>query len=413
MSTDEIPSSSRLLFDLKKLPAPFWVLFAGTFINRFGTFVFPFLALYLTRNGYTPSQAGVAIATFGAGSCAGNIFGGWLSDQIGRRNTIAVATFAAAIAMIAISQAHTFAAIVVTILAAGFTNAIYHPASSALVADVVPPELRLRAYAAIRLAINAGFAFGAAAGGFLAEYSFFWLFAGDAATTAAYGILALTLLPHGRRSARAVSGWAEAVRAIRNDRRAHALMVSTFAIALVFHQMSTTFALQGTAVGLSMKTIGALLSWNGVLIVSLELVLTSITRRFAPKRAMAVGYLLIGGGMALNAWSPSFFTLWLAMTVFTFGEMISIPVNSSYVAGLAPPEMRGRYMGVMGLSWSAASMLGPSLGMRLFAISPLALWIGCGALGIFAAAVLLRFTPQVATFAAPKATDAQEVRLPA
>jgi hypothetical protein len=67
----------------------------------------------------------------------------------------------------------------------------------------------------------------------------------------------------------------------------------------------------------------------------------------------------------------------------------------------------------MGLSWSAASMLGPSLGMRLFAISPLALWIGCGALGIFAAAVLLRFTPQVATFAAPKATDAQEVRLPA
>jgi len=74
--------------------------------------------------------------------------------------------------------------------------------------------------------------------------------------------------------------------------------------------------------------------------------------------------------------------------------MISIPVNSSYVASLAPPEMRGRYMGLMGLSWSAASMLGPSLGMRLFATSPSALWWCCGGLGVFAALVLLYLTPQ-------------------
>jgi MFS family permease len=406
MSTDISAARSPLISDLKKLPAPFWVLFAGTFINRFGTFVFPFLALYLTRNGYTPSQAGAAIATFGAGACAGNIFGGWLSDHIGRRNTITVATLAAAVAMIALSQADNFVAIVVTILAAGFTNAIYHPASSALVADVVPPDLRLRAYAAMRLAINAGFAFGAAAGGFLAEHSFFWLFAGDAATTAAYGILAWSLLPDGGGHARLHSSWGEALRAIRRDRRAHALLLSTFAVALVFHQMSTTFALQGQAIGLSTHTIGTLLSWNGVLIVSLELVLTSITRRFAARRAMAVGYLLIGGGMALNASMPSFATMFLAMTVFTFGEMISIPVNSSYIASLAPPEMRGRYMGVMGLSWSAASMLGPSLGMRLFATSPAALWICCGALGVFAAIVLLFLTPQPERVPAPGATIA-------
>jgi MFS family permease len=406
MSSDIPPARSPLIADLQKLPAPFWVLFAGTFINRFGTFVFPFLALYLTRNGYTPSQAGAAIATFGAGSCAGNIFGGWLSDQIGRRNTITLATFAAAVAMIAISQAHTFAAIVVTILAAGFTNSIYHPASSALVADVVPPELRLRAYGAIRLALNAGFAFGAAAGGFLAERYIFWLFAGDAATTALYGLLAWSLLPDGRGSTRLKVSWREAVHTIRGDRRAHALMLSTFAVALVFHQMSTTFALQGQLIGLTTQTIGTLLSWNGVLIVSLELVLTSVTRRFAPRRVMALGYLLIGSGMALNAWLPSFATMLLAMTVFTFGEMISIPVNSSYVASLAPPEMRGRYMGVMGLSWSAASMLGPSLGMRLFASSPPALWLCCGVLGLFAAGVLLYLTPQPERIRAAGATIA-------
>lgn len=392
--------SPRLFADLKKLPAPFWVLFAGTFINRFGTFVFPFLALYLTRVGFTAAQAGVAIAMFGAGALGGGLFGGWLSDRIGRRNTITIAAFAAATAMLTVSQAHTFVAILITIFVTGFTNGMYHPASSALLADVVPPPLRLRGYAVIRFALNAGFAFGAATGGFLADHSFFWLFAGDALTTAAYGLIAMLFLPHGRRSCAEEAGWGEALRVMRKDRRAHQLMLATFAIAIVFHQMSTTYPMQGLAAGLSMKTIGALLSWNGLLIISLELVLTSITRRFAPRRVMAVGYLLIGGGMALNAAAPSVEMLFISMTIFTLGEMISIPVSSTYVASLAPPDMRGRYMGLTGLSWSAASMVGPAVGMRLFAWHPTILWLACGALGGYAAFVLTR-----GGAAAPKMED--------
>ena len=45
-STDQ-PSS--MIADLRALPRAFWILFAGTFINRFGTFVWPFLTIYLTR----------------------------------------------------------------------------------------------------------------------------------------------------------------------------------------------------------------------------------------------------------------------------------------------------------------------------------------------------------------------------
>lgn len=41
-----------LLASLKSLPRPAWILFGGTFLNRFGTFVMPFLAIYMTRNGF-------------------------------------------------------------------------------------------------------------------------------------------------------------------------------------------------------------------------------------------------------------------------------------------------------------------------------------------------------------------------
>jgi hypothetical protein len=34
---------------LRALPRSAWILFAGTFVNRFGSFVVPFLLLYLTR----------------------------------------------------------------------------------------------------------------------------------------------------------------------------------------------------------------------------------------------------------------------------------------------------------------------------------------------------------------------------
>jgi hypothetical protein len=34
----------------------------------------------------------------------------------------------------------------------------------------------------------------------------------------------------------------------------------------------------------------------------------------------------------------------------TLGEMIAMPISSNYVASLAPDDMRGRYMGVLGFS---------------------------------------------------------------
>jgi hypothetical protein len=53
-----------LLQQLKLLPRPFWVLVGATFVNRFGVFVVPFLALFITRNGNTAAQAGYAIAAY-------------------------------------------------------------------------------------------------------------------------------------------------------------------------------------------------------------------------------------------------------------------------------------------------------------------------------------------------------------
>ena len=76
--------------DLRALPRGAWILFFGTFLNKFGTFVLPFLAIYMTRLGFTASQAGLAIGAYGVGTLGACLLGGYLADRLGRRRTIVV-----------------------------------------------------------------------------------------------------------------------------------------------------------------------------------------------------------------------------------------------------------------------------------------------------------------------------------
>jgi MFS family permease len=103
---------------------------------------------------------------------------------------------------------------------------------------------------------------------------------------------------------------------------------------------------------------------------------------------IATGFLLAGAGLALIAFGRSVPYLAGCIALFTLGEMVAMPVSSAFVADLAPPSIRGRYMGVYGLTWTLALMLGPGLGLQLLALGPEVLWLACGALGIIAAVIV-------------------------
>jgi MFS family permease len=270
----------------------------------------------------------------------------------------------------------------------GLTNEFYRPASQALLADIVPGGQRITAFATLRVSFNAGFAFGPATAGLLAAYGYFWLFAGDATTSVLFGLVALLALPRGSRNAPANASWSAALRVLRRDRKLHQLLLANFAIAWVFFQLASTYGLHVTHLGYSPAVYGALVSLNGALIVFCELPLTRLTRKFPMRRVMAVGYVLCAAGFALNGFAHTIPALVLCMIILTIGEMITMPTAAAYLAELAPPDMRGRYMGVSGLTWAMALVIGPISGMKLFTVAPTAYWIVSGAVGIFAAMVI-------------------------
>jgi MFS family permease len=134
---------------LRQLPPAAWVLFGGTFVNRFGTFVMPMLAMYLARSGFSVAQSGIAVGAYGAGHLATSMLGGHLADRIGRRHTIALSMFASAVTMLALSQARGYGSIVVLTFAAGLSTELYRPASSALLTDIVAADQRVLAFGSI------------------------------------------------------------------------------------------------------------------------------------------------------------------------------------------------------------------------------------------------------------------------
>jgi len=176
---------------------------------------------------------------------------------------------------------------------------------------------------------------------------------------------------------------------LRCDHKFHQVLAASFAIALVFFQISSTYGLFVTQLGFSTATYGAIISLNGVMVVFCELPLSTITRRFPARRVIGLGYALVGIGFALNALAHTLPALIVAMIVVTFGEMVTIPVSVAYVADLAPAHLRGRYMGAFGLTWALGLTVGPSLGMALFHFGAAVLWLACGALGLVAAAIIL------------------------
>lgn len=388
-------TDETLLDQLRALPRVVWILFAGLFVHRFGTFVVPFLTLYLKDTGYTSLQTAYVFASMACGGVGAMFLGGRLADRVGRKNTMGISLFGGALSMLLLWQAEGMVAYVFAAFLVGITHGMYHPASNSLLIDVVPENRRVTAFAVVRWAINLGFACGMAAGGVLAEKNYAYLFIGDAVTSAAFAAIAILFLPHGVRTGKDESRWGVAIRDMAGNRAFVFFFVANFFVIATFFQWGSSVARLLGDIGLTKAYYGWLMAGNGLLIALFEIPVSQWTRRRSPGPVIAFGFLLCGVG----AWGNVFaqpgmaFAWWFvvaAMFVFTIGEMISMPVSGAYVASMAPEKMRGRYSAAVGLTWNLGHAIAPGAGLLLYESAPGVLWYGCLVSGCLAAWLLLR-----------------------
>ena len=390
MSTTAVPFPGRWASRVGGMPAVFWTLWTGTLVNRLGSFVEPFLALYLTRSrGFSVAESGLVLTAFGLGAAVSQPVGGVLADRVGRRATMVTGLSTAAVALVGVGLAHGLSALCVTVLVYGLCLDLFRPAVQAAVADLVPDRDRARAYALNFWAVNLGFAVAVPLGGLLAAHGYWTLFLLDAATSLAFAGIILRRVPE-TRPARGEHEDAGSLATVLSDRLLLALVACVVLHGTIYLQAFTTLPIVVDRDGLGSAGFGLVLGLNGILIIVLQPLLLGLLAGRERGRLLLLASVLQGAGFGLHGLAGTVPQHMAAVAVWTTGEVLQAGLLSAVVASLAPPQLRGRYLGVFGFSFGLASMLAPLVGTQLLdRFGEAALWGSCAGAGVVAGAGLL------------------------
>lgn len=366
------------------LPRDLWVLSAILVVNRAGSMVLPFLSLYFTQVCEMPvAQAGRLLSVYGLGAIGGSYLGGWLSDSIGATRTQQVSLIGSGFGYLWISTLKTFWSIGLAMFVLSIFVEAFRPAVMADVAERAPEGLQVRAFALLRLAANLGVGIGPAVGGYLALYSYKWLFVADAGTCWIACVLLVLMLKPVAGQRHTTAGVASPVSPWR-DLPFLMLMSLVVVLASAFFQIWSTLPIYYREhYAFREDTIGLLLALNPLLIVIVEMVLTQWAERRRRLPLIGLGAFLVCVGLAAMPLGRSLPFVALTITLWTFGEMLSLPLINAVVADRAAPGTRGRYMGIYTMAFSLAFVFAPALGTYVYqGFGPDKLWYAIGALGV-------------------------------
>lgn len=361
-------------------------MFWGMLISTTGaSMIWPFLLIYIKGRVNLPLST-VAIltsinATTGLFSA---LIAGPITDRLGRKWLLVFGLVGNGLVYLVMSQANTLPVFAVLMALSGIFNPVYRVSTDAMIADMIPPEKRPDAYALVRLSHNVGISVGPSIGGLLTvlSYSFTFFFAASGMITYGllFSILAMETLPVKSTSQgieKTFLGYFEVLR----DRP-----FLTFAFTFILVQMSAVFiwvllpVYSHDQFGIPENQYGLIPTTNALIVVFFQVLVTRMTRKYPPLPVMALGSLLYALGVGSVALGGSFLAFWMSMVIMTLGELVLMPTASTYVALLAPADMRGRYMSISGLTWNAAFGIAPIVGGYLYDnIAPKAIWI-CGLL---------------------------------
>jgi MFS family permease len=395
----------KLLAPYRGLGGSLWSMFLATIVNRFGDFVGPFLALYLTRRmGFESARAGLLVAVAFAAAAAGALLSGRVADKVGRKRALIVCHSSAALFNLAMSFLFGLSWAPWLIVAESFFRGGARPLISALIADLAPPTRRKEAFGLQYWSINVGGAAGPLVAAFLFEHSLPWLFRGDALCTLA----SVFLIGFGVRSRQRGAAAAQAAPSSgleRHDERGALRAFFARPILLLYCVLalasSVTYSQTGFSLPLTFSRalgdsgtafFGAMMSLNALTVIFLSIPIARALMSRSPLSCFAASgaaYVLGFGMLALPLGRAGFA---LSTFVWTIGEIVAAVNMGVFVARHSPANWRASFQSFTGVFFQAGWSLGPLAAGPLIAMAGFpALWAAtaalCGLWGIGALAL--------------------------
>lgn len=389
----------KLLNVIAQYDRRFWNLLLVQLIVAVGFgAAMPYVTLYLhIQLDVSMTLVGAIMLVSALVACAGRIVGGEIADRIGRRPLLLVGMSARvvvfALMVAAIHLRWSVWSVGFVFLLIRLIGATVRPGLTAMVADVVPAENRIEAYALFRIGANGGWAVGTAIGGFLISVSYASVFVLTTFASLIGVILVALFIRESIRTTETEKFALKRVFDVGRDLRFLVFCGWSVLLFVVMGQFASTLAVFSTqTIGISARQLGWLFAINGFAVVIFQWPAARLAARVGIRWGLALGCLGYALGYFTVGFAPSFGFLIGSMVIITLGEVAFSPTSMAAVANMAPDARIGRYMGFFGLTEALGWSLGPFIGGVLFdrlAHVPVLLWGIIAAIGVIAAAGFL------------------------
>ncbi len=378
----------RIFREYLNLPREVYVLAAAKTINGLGNFIMPLLTLILTEKiGLSGGQAGFYMLMLNVCFVPGLLFGGRLADSLGRKKVIIIFHSLAAVVFMTCGFIKPSMLVVYLLMLGSSLLAASLPAYDALLADLTNEHNRKRSFTLTFMGHNLGFSIAPVLGGFLFRNYLYLVFVIDAISTVISVLLVAIFIPNGQ--LHSLQSEKVSVEEKNEDKKLNVIQfllsnkyILIFSFILFFYNFcfsQLAFTLPIHVVELfpenGAKYYGTMEGLNGVLILFLTPIMTRLTIRSRPTRAIAQGGLLYTLCFAILIFVAPLSMFYLSIIVMTFGETMITVNNNAFISGMTPPEYRGRVSGIFQIIYGAGFAIGPFImGILLDYIPTKSVW---------------------------------------
>ena len=368
-----------LFEDYTKLPRSLFILFFAQIVSSMGNFVFPFLAIFLTKTLiYNEQKAGFYVLLATAAKVPGLLLGGKLSDAFGRKKIFIIFSTLSGLFIffcLLVGQIGQNEIIPWLLIISAVFNGANYPAMKAMVADLTNPDNRKAAFSLLYLGTNIGFAIGPLIAGFLYNNYLKLLFVGDAATTIISVLLVYIFIaetfPEPDKMKKSKLSECNNERA--EDGSIYQVLLSRpylLIFTLIFTLYSFIYVQSEFTLPLQMIKIfgdngpqyfGTIMTVNGIVVIFLTVIIISITRRIEPILNVSLAGLLYAIGFGIIYFSTTLFLFAFSTILWTLGEIIASTYSDVYIINHTPITHRGRFSAIIHILIGSGFIFGPYL----------------------------------------------------
>lgn len=353
-----------------------WILTLVTFINRAGAMVMLFLTKYLHDELYfNLNEIGYMYACIGLGAITGNFIGGKLTDKFGYYTILLLSQFLTGFGIISLIFLNGFTEICIGLFVVTLFADSYKPAMYIAVSNFSTTKNRTRALTLVRLAVNLGIVTGPVIGGLVLHggnyQTLFWI---DGLTCVISISLFMMLIDESKiyiakkiiiKNKKLIG---EISGTIQLDKNYIIFIIGSFLTAILFFQLFTTIPLYNSnTLKLSEVEIGILLALNGLLIFLFEMPLIGYLekKKVFPTKIILNGAIFMTLGFFTLLLYKSIAILVISISLITLGQMLLFSFSNSFAFTRAKTGHEGKYMAFYAMSFSAAQIISPSIGLKI------------------------------------------------